>query len=76
MRDTCRDRRLKMMPLVDEYSRECLTIEVERSITAEDVVEILASLFRQRSTPAFILSDRAGSGSSPEPSGGGWRPPG
>src|SRR5215207_3197547 len=28
-------RRLKMMPVVDEYSRECLSIEVERSITAE-----------------------------------------
>jgi len=50
-------RRLKMMPVVDEYSRECLTIEVERSIRAEDVVEILASLFRQRGEPAFIRSD-------------------
>src|SRR5215212_8263066 len=28
-------RRLKMMPIVDEYSRECLSIDVERSITAE-----------------------------------------
>jgi putative transposase len=50
-------RRLKMMPVVDEYSRECLTIDVERSITAEDVVETLASLFRQRGEPAFIRSD-------------------
>src|SRR5215203_3518448 len=30
-------RRLKMMPIVDEYSRECLSIDVERSITTEDV---------------------------------------
>ena len=50
-------RRLKMMPVVDEYSRECLSIDVERSITAEDVVETLASLFRQRGEPAFIRSD-------------------
>ncbi len=34
-------RRLKMMPIVDEYTRECLTIEVERSIAAEDVVATL-----------------------------------
>jgi putative transposase len=34
-------RRLKMMPIVDEYTRECLAIEVERSITAEDVVGTL-----------------------------------
>jgi putative transposase len=50
-------RRLKMMPIVDEYSRECLTIEVERSITAEDVVSTLASLFRCRGEPDFIRSD-------------------
>ena len=50
-------RRLKMMPVVDEYTRECLSIDVERSITAEDVVETLASLFSQRGEPAFIRSD-------------------
>jgi transposase InsO family protein len=50
-------RRLKMMPIVDEYSRECLSIEVERSITAEDVVSTLASVFRRRGEPAFIRSD-------------------
>jgi putative transposase len=50
-------RRLKMMPVVDEYTRECLSIDVERSITAEDVVETLASLFRSRGEPAFIRSD-------------------
>lgn len=51
-------RRLKMMPAVDEYTRECLSIDVERSITAEDVVATLASLFRsRRSEPTFIRSD-------------------
>ena len=51
-------RRLKMMPVVDEYTRECLSIDVERSITAEDVVATLASLFRsRRSEPTFIRSD-------------------
>jgi putative transposase len=50
-------RRLKMMPVVDEYTRECLSIDVERSITAEDVVDTLASLFRSRGEPTFIRSD-------------------
>lgn len=50
-------RRLKMMPIVDEYSRECLTIEVERSITAEDVVRVLAALFERRGEPSYIRSD-------------------
>ncbi len=47
--DTTEDgRRLKIMPVVDEYSRECLALEAERSITAEDVVEILDRLFTER----------------------------
>jgi putative transposase len=50
-------RRLKMMPVVDEYTRECLTIEVERSITAEDVIATLARLFEERGEPRYIRSD-------------------
>jgi transposase InsO family protein len=50
-------RRLKMLAVVDEYSRECLSIEVERSITAEEVVKTLAALFDRRGEPAFIRSD-------------------
>jgi transposase InsO family protein len=47
-------RRLKMLPIVDEYTRECLAIEVERSITAEDVVATLAHLFEERGEPAYL----------------------
>lgn len=50
-------RRLKVMPIVDEYSRECLALEMERSITAEDVVEVLDRLFTERGEPDYIRSD-------------------
>jgi putative transposase len=50
-------RRLKVMPIVDEYTRECLALEVERSITAEDVVEVLDRLFGERGEPDCIRSD-------------------
>jgi putative transposase len=50
-------RRLKMMPIVEEYSRECLALEVERSITAEEVVKTLDRLFAERGAPSFIRSD-------------------
>ena len=50
-------RRLKVMPIVDEYSRECLALEMERSISAEDVVEVLDKLFSERGEPAYIRSD-------------------
>ncbi len=50
-------RMLKMMPIVDEFSRECLTIEVARSIKAEDVVATLERLFEKYGAPDFIRSD-------------------
>ena len=45
------------MPIVDEYTRECLALEAERSITSEDVVETLDRLFTKRGAPGFIRSD-------------------
>jgi len=50
-------RRLKMLAIVDEYTRECLSIEAERTITARDVVKVLAKLFEKRGEPALIRSD-------------------
>jgi transposase InsO family protein len=50
-------RTLKMMPIVDEYTRECLCLKTERSITAEDVVSTLAELFNERGVPEYIRSD-------------------
>jgi hypothetical protein len=50
-------RQLKMLPIVDEYTRECLHLEVQRSITSENVVAILAQLFSERGEPKFIRSD-------------------
>lgn len=50
-------RRLKLLPIVDEYTRECLEIEVGRSLTAEDVVGVLGRLFVERGEPEYIRSD-------------------
>jgi putative transposase len=56
--DQTRDgKRLKMLPVVDEFTRECLAIEVERSITARDVVDTLKYLFEIRGVPRHIRSD-------------------
>jgi putative transposase len=48
---------LKWLPIVDQYSRELLSIEVARSITAEDVVRDLERLVRELGAPEFIRSD-------------------
>jgi len=50
-------RALKLLTIIDEYSRECLAIDVSRSITSEDVLDRLAQLFLERGTPAYLRSD-------------------
>jgi transposase InsO family protein len=50
-------RRLRMLVIVDEYTRECLLIDVRRRITSENVLEGLAELFVVRGTPRYIRSD-------------------
>lgn len=50
-------RRLKMLPVVDEYTRECLSIEVARSLTASDVIAVLAVLFTKHGAPRYLRSD-------------------
>jgi transposase InsO family protein len=48
---------LRMLVLVDEFSRECLAIDVARRMTSEDVLERLAFLMATRGVPEHIRSD-------------------
>jgi putative transposase len=50
-------RPLKILTVLDEYSRECLAIEVERSLQSIDVLERLADLFVERGLTEYIRSD-------------------
>lgn len=50
-------RTLKLLCIEDEYTRECLAIEVERSITSREVIETLRYLFELRGAPEHIRSD-------------------
>src|ERR671932_559984 len=47
-------RPLKWFTLVDEYTRECLALEVERGMTARAVTAVLAAVVRERGAPAHI----------------------
>jgi transposase InsO family protein len=55
-----RDRPLKWLSVVDEFTRECVALEVERSIPAAGVVETLTELFMIRGVPRHIRSDNGG----------------
>ncbi len=50
-------RPVKILTLIDEYTRECLCIRVDRHITADDVLDELSTLFITRGIPDHIRSD-------------------
>ena len=50
-------RPLKMLTVIDEYTRECLAIDVCRRIGSINLLERLADLFLDRGTPEYIRSD-------------------
>jgi hypothetical protein len=56
--DRTRDgRRIRMLCVVDEFSREALAIRVGRKLTSADVIDTLADLFIRHGVPAHIRSD-------------------
>jgi transposase InsO family protein len=48
---------LQWLSIIDEHTRECLTLKVDRSITSEDVIDTLAELFAMRGVPQHVRSD-------------------
>lgn len=48
---------LKMLNVIDEYTRECPAIVVDRSLNADAVVTLLDRLAAQRGAPAFVRFD-------------------
>ena len=50
-------RALRMLVVIDEFTRECLVIDVGRSFTSDDVIGVLQYLFAIRGVPEHIRSD-------------------
>jgi transposase InsO family protein len=50
-------RRVRLLVVLDEYTRECLAMDVASCFKGEDVVELLRYLFAVRGCPKFIRSD-------------------
>ena len=50
-------RPLRLLTIVDEYTRECLAIEVARFLRVDAVLHRLAELFLQHGRPKYIRSD-------------------
>jgi putative transposase len=54
---TADGRKLRLLTLEDEFTRECLAIEVGRRLPAEAVVAVLERVVAVRGCPAFMRSD-------------------
>ena len=50
----------RMLTVIDEFSRECLAIHVQRQIKSDDVLAVLAELFTRHGPPEHIRSDNGG----------------
>ena len=49
--------KFRILNVIDEYTRECLAVRVRRSLTHQDVLEVLNELFCERGVPVHLRSD-------------------
>ncbi len=54
---TANGRAFKILNIIDEYTRECLKIKVNRKIGSQDVIDELFNLIIYRGIPEHIRSD-------------------
>lgn len=50
-------RRLRILTLIDEYTRECLALRVARRLNSRDVIETLSDVMLWRGIPQHLRSD-------------------
>jgi putative transposase len=50
-------RKLRILTIVDEFTRRCIEVEVEHRMNAKFVAQTLLRLFKQHGVPAHIRSD-------------------
>jgi len=55
--ETADQRRLKMLSIVDEHTREALAMEVDRATGTDQVVAVIERLVRERSAPGHLRMD-------------------
>jgi putative transposase len=56
--DACANgQKLKCLTVIDEFTRECLAIDVAGSIRSARVIDVLARLISAHGAPAFLRSD-------------------
>jgi hypothetical protein len=46
-----------MLNIIDEFTRECLAIRIDRKLNSTDVIDALSDLFILRGVPGHVRSD-------------------
>ena len=49
--------KLRVLSIIDEYTRECVAVHVARKIVAADLITIMEQVIAERGAPGFIRSD-------------------
>lgn len=52
-------RAVRILSIIDEYTRECLHIVTARCLNSQDVINVLYTLFIHRGVPVYIISDNS-----------------
>ena len=50
-------RALRILTVIDEFTRECLAIRIQRKLNSENVQRALRQLFDERTAPKYLRSD-------------------
>jgi transposase InsO family protein len=50
-------RKFRMLNIIDEFTRECLAIRIDRKLNSTDVIDVLSDLFILRVVPGHVRSD-------------------
>ena len=50
-------RKYRMLNIVDEFTRECLAIRIDRKLNSTAVIDVLSDLFILRGVPEYVRSD-------------------
>lgn len=53
----CKRRKIKILYIIDEYTRECLASYAALRIRSEDVKNILRNVMRRKGTPEYLRND-------------------
>ena len=51
--DSIMVKKIRCLTVIDEYTRECLAIKVERKLNSQNVLEVLHRLFLSKGTNIF-----------------------